>query len=424
MIDATLDQSLQAIGLTLSPDARVILGITISACLGFLIGRKFSSIRAIRETTHLTAEHQLDQLKQDEQLDALSNTFAALSQKALQANNQSFLDLARETMARMQERVNRELEGKEKDIENLVKPIRDSLEKTDHHLRRIEQERSAAQGKLGEQLRHLMEAQHELQGETRNLVQALRRPEVRGQWGEMTLKRLVELAGMTAHCDFSEQVHTVTAEGIIRPDMVIHLPAGRELVVDVKTPLDAYLNAIEAKNDEKSREFLAQHARNVGQRIRELATKKYWEQFEQAPDFVVLFIPGEQFLSAALDVDRNLFEKAMKDRILLATPTSLIGILRAIAYGWSQQSLSENAEQIRNIGQDLHKRLSTLSAHLSQLGKNLDNSVLQFNKVVGSYEGKVLPGARRFTELGIASESEEEPPSTVSTTARDVTTTG
>ncbi len=423
-MDAMLDIWLQAIGLSLSPDARMILVIMLSALVGYLGSRWLARLHAEKQAASVQTALEQEQQRHDEELDALSDTFAALSQKALHANNQNFLDLARETMGRLQERANNELAGREKNIENLIKPIRETLEQTDGQLRRIEQERSLAQGKLGEQLRHLMQAQLELRGETRNLVQALRRPEVRGQWGELTLKRLVELSGMSAHCDFTEQVHTQTEDGAIRPDMVVHLPAGRELVIDVKTPLDAYLSAIESDDEEKTRQFLVQHARNVKTHIRELAARKYWAQFEQAPDFVVLFIPGEQFLSAALDIERDLLETAMKDRIILATPTSLVGLLRAVAYGWSQQSLSENAERIREIGQDLHQRLGTLSAHLSQLGKGLENSVSQFNKVVGSYESKVLPGARRFTELGIAAESEADVPAVIGTTPRNVTKSG
>ena len=343
MIDTTLDHWLLAMGLSLSPDARIILVILIATLLGYFGGRWTARWRLEKQSARTEDRQQREQQHHDEQLDALADTFAALSQKALHTNNQNFLDLARETMGRLQERASNELAGREKNIENLIKPIRETLEQTDGQLRRIEQERSMAQGKLGEQLRQLMEAHNDLRGETRNLVQALRRPEVRGQWGELTLKRLVELSGMSAHCDFIEQVHTHTTDGSIRPDMVVHLPGGRELVIDVKTPLDAYLSAIEMEDVDKSRNFLAQHARNVRKRIRELAAKKYWDQFERAPDFVVLFIPGEQFLSAALDIERDLLETAMKDRIILATPTSLVGILRAIAYGWNQQSLSENA---------------------------------------------------------------------------------
>jgi DNA recombination protein RmuC len=232
-------------------------------------------------------------------------------------------------------------------------------------------------------------------------VQALRRPEVRGQWGEMTLKRLAELAGMVEHCDFYEQEHTDTEEGRMRPDMIVRMPDGREIVVDVKTPLDAYLSAVEATDDDTRRKHLEHHARKVRERVRELSSKAYWTQFKSAPDFVILFIPGDQFLSAALDMDRSLLEDALKQKVILTTPTSFVALLRAVAYGWRQESLTANAEHIRDVGEELYGRLMTFSEHLMKLGRSLNSTVADYNKTVGSFEAKLLPGARKFSEMGV-----------------------
>ncbi len=331
----------------------------------------------------------------------LSHAFNTLATQALRHNNETFLKLAQENLRQFQLQASNELAQKEKAVEDLVTPIREALEKTERQIRQMENERKEAYGALSKHLETLTQSQQQLQQETRNLVQALRRPEVRGQWGELTLKRLVELAGMVEHCDFFPQEHTVTEEGVIRPDMVIRMPDNREVVVDVKTPLDAYLSAVEAQDDDSRQQQLNQHARKVRERVRELAGKAYWKQFKKAPDFVILFIPGEQFLSAALDVDRDLLEDALAKKVILATPTSFIALLRAIGYGWRQERLAENAEKIRNVGEDLYKRLLTLTDYLTRLGRSLDNSVAQYNKLVGSFDSRVLPGARKFTEMGI-----------------------
>ena len=294
------------------------------------------------------------------------------------------------------------LNQKEKAIEGLVKPIRDALDKTESEMRRMENERKQAQGALTQHLESIAESHKLLQSETRNLVQALRRPEVRGQWGELTLKRLAELAGMVEHCDFHEQESVQTEQGQQRPDMVVRMPDKREIVVDAKTPLDAYLSAVESSDDHERKNHLQHHARNVRARVKELSSKAYWQQFKFSPDFVVLFIPGDQFLSAALECDHSLLEDALSQNVILATPTSLVALLRAVAYGWRQEVLAENAETIREVGQEMYARLSTFAEHLSRLGRSLDNSVDNFNKAVGSYDSRILPGARKFTEMGIS----------------------
>ncbi|KPK51251.1 MAG: recombinase RmuC, partial [Thiotrichales bacterium SG8_50] len=337
----------------------------------------------------------------------LETTFSSLSTKALHANNQAFIQLAEQTLKRLHSETKGQLDQKEKAVENLIKPIKEALEKTESQIHSIEKERKEAYGSLRQYLDSMIKTQELLQGETRNLVQALRRPEVRGQWGEMTLKRLAELAGMVQHCDFFEQ--ETTADGTIRPDMIVRMPDRREIVVDAKTPLDAYLSAVEARDDVERKAFLERHAANVRKRVRELASKAYWNQFNNAPDFVILFIPGDQFLSSALDQDPKLLEDAMQQQIVLTTPTSLVALLRAVAYGWRQEALAANADKIREVGVDLYRRLGVFADHLSKLGRSLDGAVGNFNKAVGSFEAKVVPGARKFTELGVEAQPLETP---------------
>lgn len=338
----------------------------------------------------------------------LKDTFNAMATEALNSNNEQFLRLAKESLGQFHIKAEGELEKREKAVENLVKPIRDALEKTEKQVERMESGRQQAHGALTKHLETMAESHRLLQSETRNLVQALRRPEVRGQWGELTLKRLAELAGMVEHCDFQEQASVQTDNGQQRPDMIVRMPDKREIIVDAKTPLDAYLSAVEAVSDEERKTRLQQHARNVRARIKELSSKSYWQQFRHSPDFVVLFIPGDQFLSAALDVDHTLIEDALSQNVILATPTSFVALLRAIAYGWRQEVLAENAEVIREVGQDLYGRLATFAEHLSRLGRSLDSSVSAYNKAISSYDSRILPGAKKFTELGVT--ARKEPP--------------
>lgn len=388
----------------------------LAAGAGWLAARMRSQKRIIALETTLD----LERVAASEKLAEVEKTFATLSQQALQSNSQTFLQLAHETLQRFQVQAKGELDQKEKAVENMVKPIREALEKAEQQIRAMENERRQAYGALHKHLETLTETQQLLHGETRNLVQALRRPEVRGQWGEMTLKRLAELAGMVEHCDFFEQEQVSDEEGRFRPDMIVRMPDQREVVVDAKTPLDAYLSAIEASDDETRKKYLEQHARNVRVRVRELAAKAYWSRFRRAPDFVVLFIPGEQFLAAALDLDRELLEDALRQKIMLTTPTSFVALLRAVAYGWRQEALAANAEQIRQIGEDLYNRLATFSEHLGRLGRSLDAAVTQYNRSVGSFQAKVLPGARKFTELGFNGAKPLEEPEQIETGLREV----
>lgn len=400
----------------------VFIVLLIGILLGIAIGMAIRNGR-IRDLEKNNAELDLTlQLEQknkrqmDEILsqtrEQLANTFNQLSNEALTRNNTSFLRLAEENLKRFQSEAKADLGSKEKAIEQMLKPINDALQQTSKQIHEIEKERKEAYGSLTTTIAQMTLSQQQLQQETQNLVQALRRPEVRGQWGEMTLKRLAELSGMVAHCDFFEQTHTATETGSIRPDMIVRLPENREIIVDAKTPLDAYLSAIQAKDDLTRKLELKRHAQIIRGRVKELSRKNYWAEYSRSPEFVVLFIPGEQFLSAALEVDPALLEESMSQNIILATPTNFIALLRAVSYGWKQQALAENAEVIRELGETLYKRLSTFGNHLSKLGNSLGSSVNHFNSAVGSLERQVLPGARKFTEMGISSKNEitELPP--------------
>jgi len=386
-----------------------VISLMTGVIAAYLAGnRKF--IRLRDKYLRLRAELDYERMASDDREAAwhettrtLKHTFNTLAGHALRDNTEHFLRLARENMKQFQLQAENDLNLKQQAIEGLVKPIQDALGKTEAEMRRMENERREAQGALTRHLETIAESHRLLQGETRNLVQALRRPEVRGQWGELTLKRLAELAGMVEHCDFSEQTSTAGDSGLQRPDMVVRMPDRRDIIVDAKTPLDAYLSALDATDDELRDRHLERHARNVRARVRELSGKAYWKQFRHSPEFVVLFIPGDQFLSAALEIDNALIEDALQRQVILATPTSLVALLRAIAYGWRQESLARNAEHIQVVGQELYARLTTFAEHLARLGRCLDGSVDAFNKAVGSYDSRVLPGARKFAEMGVTS---------------------
>ena len=388
--------------------------------LGALLGtwlahvRKRKALDALQaEVQRLNLQLELEKERHAEKLESieavslqLQQTFSSLSQQALQSNNENFLRLAKEKLSQYQIQAEASLEKKEKAIETLLQPINEALKQTESQIRAIEKERKESFGSLTQHLRQINESQSELRTETQNLVQALRRPEVRGQWGELTLRRIAELAGMVSYCDFYEQQSGEEDDRRMRPDMVVRMPDQRELIVDAKTPLDAYLSAVQAKDSKEREELLHRHARNVRERMRELASKAYWNQFSHSPDFVVLFIPGEQFLAAALELDPQLLEDALANKVILATPTSIIALLRAVAFGWRQQSVAKNAEEIRRLGEELYKRLATFVEHLQKLGKSLDASVEQFNRATGSLDRQVLPGARKFDELGIEKKKE------------------
>ena len=331
----------------------------------------------------------------------LTRAFSELANQSLKSNSENFLRLAEQNLGAQQEKAKHDLGEREKAVENMVKPIQKALEAAQKQISELEKARSEAYGSIRSQLGAMQDSQNSLRQETQNLVNALRRPEVRGRWGEITLRRLVELAGMVEHCDFQEQVHSVGEGQIIRPDMIVRMPDKRELVVDVKTPLDAYLEAVEAENDTQRKLGLERHAKNVRAHIRMLASKTYWDQFDESPEFVILFIPGDQFLSAALNEEPDLIEYALSKQIILATPTSLVALLKAVAYGWRQLALADNAKEIRVLAEDLYGRLATFVGHMNRVGRQLASSVDHYNKAVGSLERNVLPGARKFVELGV-----------------------
>ena len=347
-----------------------------------------------------------DRLKLLEQSETrLRAAFDSLAGETLRTNSELFLRLAREALGRDQVVAHGALKEREQAIAQLVEPLRAALERTEAQVQALERERRDAFATLRTQIETLAGGQAQLQRETRNLVTALRRPEVRGRWGELTLRRLVELAGLNEHCDFTEQLQVVGEEGALRPDLVVHMPDARDLVIDAKTPLDAYLASLDAPTDEERQQCLRRHAQQVETRVRELASKSYWTQFERSPEFAVLFLPGDQFLSAALAERPELLETALGQSVIIATPSTLIALLKAVAYGWRQSAVARNAALIRDLGQELYRRLGAFNGHLGRLGQRLGTAVEAYNAAVGSLERQVLPQARRFGELGVTADA-------------------
>ncbi len=377
--------------------------------LFFLLGWLFARLGSARRIATLEAMLDYEMRSADERLDSMSEHFSALSSNALRENNQSFIQLAGQVMREFHLRADQELKNRETAIEGLVKPIEAAISQTQTQLKEFDQSTRQSQGALGGQLKAMTEAQLHLQQETRHLSQAMRRPEVRGQWGEITLKRLVELAGMVEYADFQQQVSVQTDEGLLRPDMVVKMPNQRQIVVDVKTPLDAYLAAVEAPDEATKLVQLKRHAKQVRARVLELAQKQYWAQFEPSPDFVVLFIPGDQFLSAALDQDDTLLEYALQKKVILSTPTSLIALLRIIAFGWQQNQLDEETQTVRRMAKDFDQRLRLFQSHLAETGSNLEKASKAYNRAVRSWEKKLTPMSKRFARFNPSDDQPKDP---------------
>lgn len=398
------------------------IGAIVAALVTWILGnRRAQSLQqALHKTEALldSREQMLEQREADHT--RIKDVFGSVSHEALQKNARQFLQLAEERLKRQSESANSSLKQRQEAINHMLRPIADTMKRTEAHLQKIEKERVTHHGALSGQLKDLLAEQRVLQKSTQQLRNALQNPKFQGNWGEFTLKRLVELAGMTAQVDFDVQVTGEGEHNRARPDMKIQLPDQRCLIVDAKAPLDAYVSAQAADNDQERKRLLTEHARNMRRQVKELARKDYWSQFADSPDFIILFVPGEAFLSAAMQEDPGLFEDALRTHIILATPTSLIAILRAVAFSWRQLALIENARELRAIGETFQERLATFLEHLSALGTKLGGAVKSYNDAVGSLRKRLQPTAAKLAESGIKSKKELEMPDPVDQQPREL----
>lgn len=393
-----------------------VLAGVLSLMMGMVIGRmslgkalkalrnerdearsRLADVETRRELEGQAAAERVAELK--ELRETFESTFKALSSDALQKNNQQFLDLARQVFGRLHEGAKGDLEKRQQAISELVAPIRKSLEQVDEKIQTVEKARVSAYSGLQEQVRSLLESQGKLQTETNNLVFALKTPSVRGRWGEIQLKRTVEFAGMIENVDFVQQESTESEGGRLRPDLIVRLPGGKNIVVDAKAPLDAYLQALESTDGDEAVRQLKRHARQIRDHIKALGSKQYWRQFDPSPEFVIIFIPGEAFFSAALEQDPELIQYGTGENVLLATPTTLIALLKAAAYGWRQEAIADQAKEISALGRELYERLATQTEHFADVGKALKRAVDSYNKSLRSMESRVLVTARKFETL-------------------------
>jgi len=364
--------------------------------------------QALRAAAEKEAQGQRENLAEqrrllDEAQQKLKDAFQALANEALKASSQQFLDLANEKFGALQKESEGDLEQRKVAIQGIVDPLENAVKELRSEVSKIEAARQEAYGSLRAEVQQLATTSKELRQETGSLVTSLKQPQVKGKWGELTLRRAVELAGMSPHCDFVEQQSVDTEEGRLRPDLIIHLPGGTQIIIDAKVPLHAFLSVVSARSDAEYREAMTQHARLVREHINRLSAKEYWKQFDLTPEFIVLFVPGESFFSAALEQDRTLIEDAIDKRVVLASPTTLIALLRAIAYGWKQQRVTENAERIKDLGKQLYDRVVTFAEHLSEVARHLERASKSYNSAVASFDNRLMPALRKFQEMGVDS---------------------